>query len=328
MKLYIDKENILSLMKSNDSYLVKECMRMVRKNMDVRYNFEKTSDLMKDNAMKVWFLQTAGQGMQNETTFSKTKSDIVPERPLTIENIKSLYHDELPLNHGVFLVNDDEGYKNVSRLNCVIIGSVGHETDIFQELLNLNEDHEKLVTKIKSWSSYCPALPLTDIVLSDNYYFARKWVYEKNDNGIIRALVSGVRNQPVNIVIFAKKPDQNDVGLFDFDDEVCNIRDAIGEETGNYDSKVTIIIVDREMHDRYAISNYYRVKSGAGFQIKNNSVKDDVTADIKSHVNRNSESVSNKLLDNYQELVDDALRFRNNAKSYGDRISNLLVFNH
>jgi len=326
MKLYIDKENIISLMRSEDFDFVEECQRMVRRNMDVRYNFEKTNDLLKDNALKVWFMKTAGQGKQNETTFSRSQTDIVPRRPLTIGNIKSLYRGELPLNLGVFLVDDEEGCLEVSLFNCVLVGAVGHEKEIFLRILRLNEDHEKLVSNIRSWSSYCPAFPMTDIVLSDNYYFARRRVYDNNDNGIIRALVSGVHNQPINIVILSKQPDPNDVYLFNFDDEVCNIRDAIGQETGNYDSKVTIIIVDREMHDRYAITNYYRVKSGAGFQIKNNNVRDDVTADIKSHIYRNSESISNNLLDKYQELVDDALRNRNNTRLYGDRKSNLLEF--
>lgn len=326
MKLYIDKENIRSLMKSKESDFVKECLRMIRNNIDVRYNFEKTNDLMNDDAMKVWFSQTAGQGKRNETSYSQDASDIVPSRPLTIAKIESLDSGELPLNHGIFLIDDEEGCRNVSQYNCVMVGYVGQETDIFRKLLDIKEDHETFVSKIRSWSSYCPIFPLTDIVLSDNFYFARKRVYERNDNGIIRALVSGVRNYPVNVVILAKMPDKEDVRLFDFDDEVCNIRDAIGDVTGNYTSKVTIIIVDKEMHDRYAISNYYRVKSGAGFQIKNNGVKDDVTADIKSHVNRNSEDVSNQLLDNYQQLVDDAMRNRNNAKCYGDRVSNLLEF--
>ena len=39
MRLYIDKENLVSLMKSQAQGCFEDCVRAIRKDIDVQYNF-------------------------------------------------------------------------------------------------------------------------------------------------------------------------------------------------------------------------------------------------------------------------------------------------
>ena len=89
--------------------------------------------------------------------------------------------------------------------------------------------------------------------------------------------------------------------------------------TNSKKSTATILTAYRT-HDRILITNYYRIKHGSCFHLKDNSLKEDVTTEIKSHVNRHNEMVSRGLLAVYQKIANNAV------ERYGDQVSNLLKF--
>ena len=310
MRLYIDKENLISLMDSRSQDSFEDCARSVRRDLDVQYNFSK-EEVRSNESLMAWFSRF-GQGVKGKQEFVPENAPAVcPPRPL-----KSNFYNSADTDcTDVYLLSDDHICDVVSQKSCILIGKVGEETKVLSSLLL--EDTEVPSTKIKSWRDYCPALPLTDIVLCDNHYFKNKYTYKKNDNEIIRALVEIPNESPVNVIIITK---QGEVDReIDLSEEQKKIKDLVKRATGSKKSTVTILTAYRT-HDRSLITNYYRIKHGSCFHLKDNSLKEDVTTEIKSHANRNNEMVSKELLAVYQKIADNAL------ECYGDKVSNLLHF--
>lgn len=110
-------------------------------------------------------------------------------------------------------------------------------------------------------------------------------------------------------------------------EEIEVIRDILIKSTENKDCNVTIITETNKIHDRNIITNYLQIKSGSGFQIINNGVKNDVFVQVLSRANFNNEDAINKLLDDYQQdCVAKALKGYYGFQCLGDRVSNLLDF--
>lgn len=325
MKLYIDKENVESIVKQGKgSYMFYEYTRLIRRGIDVHYNFSK-KEVTSNPLLQIWFSMTKGQGVYNQTEYSETASNIKPKRPLRCFDFGPKGNANV---EAVFLLKDAKECKEVENHNCVFIESVGKEFSVFQKFINIEDPHQEQATEIGSWSKYlskwCPNFPLTDIVLADPYYFARRDIYQRNSNNIIRALVSPVKDFPVNLVILTDFYNiDSDLKL---DDEVGNLRDILIEATENEDCKVTIVAEDNQIHDRNVITNYIQVKGGSGFQLKNRT-KDDVSVQILSRASYGNEQAVNNLLYIYQrDSVDKAIRGYSGFKCIGDKVSNFLEF--
>ena len=80
MKLYIDKDNLISLMKSKDKSKLLDCSNLIRRNFDVLYNFPK-SVVKSDELLTSWF-GSFGQGVFGKQEFAETEEGIFPPRPL------------------------------------------------------------------------------------------------------------------------------------------------------------------------------------------------------------------------------------------------------
>lgn len=266
MWLYIDKANVESMVKAKDPDMFYECTRMICRGIDVHYNFQK-QEMMSNPYLQIWFRKTKGQGVQNRTEFTDKRNTVLPDRPVHIVDFGNGKEDV----DAIYLLDDKKACDDIEKHNCILIGDVGKEYSIFEKMQCIESDHEIALSRIGSWSNYistcCPNFPLTDIVLVDNYYFVDRRRYEANDNDLIRKLVSSVLNYPVNLVILS---DNNNLGhRIYLEDEVDVIRDILIDETGNDNCNVTIVMANRNIHDRELITNYFRIKSGAGFLIKN-----------------------------------------------------------
>ena len=311
MKLYIDKENLISLMKSKDQPVFSDCSNLIRKNFDVLYNFPK-DELKTDSLLMAWFA-SFGQGVNGRQEFANTNDERYPTRP-----IKSNFYNSgnSELLSSVFLLDDLHICEVIKNKACILIGGKGDELKVISSLLL--SDTEILAKDIPSWSQYLPSLPLTDIIISDNHYFKSKEVYVSNNNEVLRYLCSIPQNSPVNVVIITKKGevDRN----IDLNEEIKNIKDLVKEVTDSKKSTATILTTYKS-HDRALITNYYRVKQGCCFHLKDNGLKDDVLTEIKTHGILSNEIISKKLLTGiFQEIAS------NPAECFGDRKSNYLKF--
>lgn len=311
MKLYIDKENLISLMKSKNQSVFFDCANLIRKNFDVFYNFPKSA-LKTDVLLMAWF-SSYGEGVKGVQNFAEKDDEKLPPRPLKSNFYNSENSDYLT---SVFLLDETHICDVIKDKSCILIGSIGEELNIINSLII--EDSECLSTNIRSWSDYLPKLPLTDIIISDNHYFKSIETYRANNNELLRYLSSIPQNSPVNVVIITKEKEQHQD--IDLEKEKDEIKKMVKSMSGSSKSSVTILTTYKS-HDRALITNYYRVKHGSSFHLNDNGLKKDVTTEIKSHAYIINEKNSNDLIKGiFQEIASSP------AKCYGDRKSNFLIF--
>lgn len=311
MKLYIDQANVISLMKSKNQSDFNDCVNLMRKHLDIHFNFPKKA-LLKDNLLMAWFAKFFGDGVTGKQKFAE-EAEVFPPKDQRKSNF---YTSGLPeLLTSIYLLDDDHLCEVISSKSAILIGKVGEETKLIHSLLL--EDTETAATLITSWSDYLPSLPLTDIIICDNHYFKFEEVYRKNNNEIIYSLSNIPNNSPVNVIIITKEGEID--GRLDLGKEQEVIKGLVKKATGSTKSSVTILTT-RRSHDRSLITNYYRVKHGSCFHLKDNGLKEDVTTEIKSHAYRKNEEVTKQLLAFYQDIVNRPVN------CYGDKKSNFLNF--
>lgn len=315
MRLYIDKENIESLVQGRKEHLTlyDEFVRSVKKGLGVYYNFSK-EEFLKNPYLQAWFSSVRGDGVKTNSDFCPP-NNVFPERPVktnflnscNVDGYRSLY----------FLRMEDHIAKAIQNKQCILIGNVGEEYDIIDKLVSL-EDKETLTKSIDSWSSYCPKLPLTDIVLCDDHYFKNKLVYDENNNEVLTSLCQTPKHQ-INVVIITKEgeidPD------IDLKQECMNIKEQISAISGisKGKCKVTVLTTYRT-HSRHLITNYFRIIHTSCFHLINNGLKDDVNTDIAPCIKHNANEMTDSLLAVFQSVALSPVR------CFGDKESNFLNF--
>ena len=310
MRLYIDKENLVSLISSKDRDSFEECARVIRRDLDVKYNFSK-EEIRSNETLMAWFMRF-GQGVTGNIEYNNSNKDTFPPRPLKSNFYNNDRDDSL---YSIYLLNDAHICDVVNQKGSVLIGKVGEETKLLSSLFL--DDTETPASEILSWQDYCPLMPLTDIIICDNHYFKNKYTYEKNDNELIVSLLRVPQNSPVNVVIITKEREV-DPGI-DLQQMQKEIKDVVKKMTGSSKSSVTILTT-YSTHDRNLITNYFRIKHGSCFHLKDNGLKPDVTTEIKTHIIRKNEVVTKRLLGVFQRIANSPV------KCIGDRKSNFLKF--
>lgn len=313
MKLYIDKENLISLMKSIAQDGFDECRRSVRENLDVQYNFSK-EEIHSNPLLEGWFSRFGeGVGVKGEQYFvPENVPNVCPPRPLKEDFYNSMYGNGFT---AIYLLNDDNICDLISQKYCVLIGKVGEETKVLSSLLLKNT--ERMLKEIISWKDFCPPLPLSDIIICDNYYFKNEYTYNKNDNEIIRTLISDRVKSPVNVIIITLKGAID--RYIDLDKKQKEIKKLLNDLIGSEESSTVTILTTYKVHARCLFTNYYRIKSDTGFYLIDNPRKNN-TVEIKTHLDKHNESISQQLISDCQDIVNYAV------ECYGDRVSHLLKF--
>ena len=316
MRLYIDKQNILAFMSNRNSNndLFDESIRLIKKGMDVYYNFPK-KDILENQVLIAWFGRMKGAGVKFESTFCTDYSEVKPERPLK-SNFYIRYNSED--RSSMYLLNIEENMRNTIRnKNSILIGSPGDEMELFESLLAMN-DKEQLMCKIKSWKDYCPQVPLTDVIICDNYYFKNINVYKKNDNELVRALAE-IPKETINIVFITKEGEvDREINL---EEECKKIKDTIAKVSGISKSKCSVaILTSYKCHSRHIITNYYRMMPTSCVHLKDSGLKDDVNIDIKPNSNYNALEQTRDLIKICQKIA------QNPVKIFGDKKSNYIAF--
>jgi hypothetical protein len=235
------------------------------------------------------------------------------------DDIKSNFASSLSTEQkrSIFLLDNQDVIPKIQEKGAILIGSVGQEAEL---LLSLTlEDTEVATSKISSWIDYCPALPLTDIIISDNHFFKDSYVYSQNKDELISGLTQVVNQSPVNCVIVYKINEVDNA--LNLENEVDTLKKSIKKITGSSKSSVTLIGT-YSTHDRNAITNYYRIKNGSCFHLKDNGLKPDVTTEIKTHANIANENRTNELILLYQRIIDES----KGKYIFGDKKSNFLKF--
>lgn len=313
MDLIIDKANIISLLSSGDDNAIFECTRLIKRGIHLCFNFNKDEVNMEspEGSKIMMWLSNLAHGRKSPLPVWK--------QSIISAEIKSNFATNLSAGEkrNIFLLDNKDVIPKIQEKGAILIGCVGQEVEL---LLSLRlEDTEIATSKIPSWLDYCPALPLTDIIISDNHFFKDSYVYSQNREELISGLTQVVKQSPVNCVIVYKINEvDNSLNL---QDEVESLKKTIKKITGSSKSSVTLIGT-YSTHDRNAITNYYRIKNGSCFHLKDNGLKPDVTTEIKTHASVVNESRTNELILLYQRIIEES----KGKYIYGDKKSNFLKF--
>lgn len=315
MHLYIDKENVESLVKGRKDHLAlyDEFVRSVKKGLGVYYNFSK-DEFLKNQYLQAWFSTVRGEGVSTNSSFCPPYN-VFPERPIKTNFLSTCESDAYRSIY--FLCMDDNTASVIKNKQCVLIGNVGEEYAIIDKLVAL-EDKEILTKSIASWDSYCPQLPLTDIVLCDDHYFKSKEVYDKNKNEVLTALAQISKSQ-INVVIITKEGEID--SAFDLERECKTIKEQIAKKSGLSKGKCNVTVLTTfKAHSRHLITNYFRIIHTSSFHLIDNGLKGDVNTDIAPCIKQNANEVTDELLTFFQSIVSSPVR------CFGDKESNFLSF--
>lgn len=128
MRVYIDQPNIISFFRAKDHALFGDCLRMLKSQADLRFNFSK-STLLSDEALQMVITQlTSGS---KDAPRPKFADELFPIRPLK-SNIHADFscRDDLT---AVYLIKDEK-VKSVQQKGYILIADEGQEIEILSEL--------------------------------------------------------------------------------------------------------------------------------------------------------------------------------------------------
>jgi len=329
MNLFIDKENIEALVQSRNHNLYNDCIKTIKKQLYVFFNFSK-KELKNNEILMNWFqLFTEGIGTSNSFIFKDEY--IFPKRPI---EAKCYLDFSDSLLSSIYLIND----VNISLLKtigAVLVGSPGEEIQIFNYLFLLQNDydfHKDIAIggkDLTSWNDLAKyAMPLTDIIFIDSYILSNGSLVPSNLIKYLEILCINARNA-VNIVLYVNR----DEIYIDIEELKNDIQNAIKDITGHKPYFTLIRYrTQRDVehlgeHDRTIFTNYIRIKSGDTYNyFKSDGSKCTKGREltINSLAKKETHELAKTLISDLQTNIE-ALK-SNGDSIVGDKKSNFLNF--
>lgn len=318
MEIYIDKDNLLSYIRSAKSDAFIDCQRWFKKNADIYFRFSK-EDIRTDSDIMEW-IKTLTEGY--ETISPKWESKF-PLTPLKSNTHKSFNKRQLS---AMYFISDENINKREEEGNILYVPK-GKEIDYIFSLIF--EDYQYTICKdprkFKSWDDInISPTPCSDIIVADRYIFSNIELLKSNLYKILKHLCSKVKRSIVNIVIFTKG--DKDCCYKDIISEIKKlIKDTIGQEP-----KVTIVpSAMKQEHDRTIFSNYMSYNSGDSFNYfdsSNNIITKGRNVYIKSNASKENLNSSLQFVENMQQIVKSLIEGNNAESIIGDKKCNYIRF--
>lgn len=280
MRLYIDKRNIESLMKSASSDPVRfdACNMMLKKHFDMRLNLT-LHDFSSSELCMMWSNTLLDGRGANNIHFCSDSNPVFPPRPIDTASFDQNFDAEE--SSSVFLLDENEVLELAHKGNFLIAGP-GEELDTLSRLMIGDEDNRYIQSlPIKThfsdgnWSGLDNAvLPCSDIIISDSYILSNKKLLNNNLISLLMELTERVRNSAVNIIIFSLK-ETEDHEHNKIEPEWASVRHYIKKALKDIgiDARVTFVAPASETefgeHDRTAFTNYLYYMPGATLNFYN-----------------------------------------------------------
>lgn len=326
MDLYIDKENLRSFIKAKDRDEYPDCLRMMKRQLHLVYNIDKTS-LKNDPELMQWVMK-ASEGRGDSEEKDTFRHEIFPVRPIKPDTYKNWDREQLS---SVYLIDASVCYELKS---CVLIEGIGEEIPTLMKLFcGMDYDFHHLYDLQKNFNSWeqltgdNQILPCTDIILNDRYIFKnQQQLVEHNLGSMLRVLVKDVRNC-VNIVVFTLN---KYISSFGFENAKKIINDVVKDTTG-VKPKITFVTSnynDKISHDRFIITNYRLIRSGDSFiyfNTQGEKITNGGSLDIDSLANNETYTFVGSLLEKLQNSIDEIYKL-NKDMIIGDKVSNFVRF--
>lgn len=326
MDLYIDKENLESLISNRKNERYNDCFRVIQKQLNLYFNFEK-NEILKNDLLKTWFsMLTQGVGKHVKHEFLSEK---FPTRPL-----KHCFHKNLNSNQlsSIFLLNENL-IADIKNSGVLLIGEKGDEISTLSKLFLLQEDYDfdkKLKIggeELNQWSDLTKfSFPITDIIIIDSFIASDISLIDTNLIQLIKTL-SILSRVKMNILIYTN----HDKIALQFNELSSKVKEALKSVTGEMPYFTLVKYRDQRNiesfaeHDRTIFTNYNRYYSGDTY----NYFKSDGTKITKGRellISNYGKSENHNLA---KELIQD---IQENIKKIpansieGDKKSNFITF--
>jgi len=327
MYLYIDIENLLSLIKAHKDPLYNDCIKVIQKQLSVFFNFSK-KDFKDDEMLLAWF-QLLSEGVGKTNLFSYLDEHKFPPRPLTKDCHVGFSANKLS---SIYLLNDAD-IEFAKKEGALLIGSVGEEIITFNKIFLQQNDydfHKDLKigdTHFTKWDDGNKfALPLTDIIFIDSYILTDSSLIETNFIKLLQVLATNSRTL-INITLYAN----NKHISIAFASLHKKVIESVEKITGVKPNFTMILYSDQRSqeslaeHDRTIFTNYVRIKSGDTYNYFNSAGKVITKGREISYISlgkKENHDLANKLLVDLQKNID---FIKSNSKEiHGDKKSNFL----
>ena len=324
MDIYIDKANLVSLIKSRENALYEDCLKLIKKQLNIFFNFSK--DELRENEILVAWITTLSQGVGENNTINFNSN--FPIRPLKSNSTNTFSNEQLS---SVYLLEDEDILK-LKGVGTVLIGSVGEEIDILEKLFFLQKDYlfEKKwrinAPNFRAWNDLRPfSLPLTDIIIVDPFILKNKDTDKDTlDSNLIEYLdvLGALTFTKVNVVVITN-PNNMDYTYEQLKNKIVN---KLNVCTGK-NPFITLVRTSKE-HDRTIFTNYKRVYSGDTFNFWNTlgrKITNGREISYSSLAKSENHEISREFLRDIQETIN-FLKKSNPAYIEGDKKSNYLDF--
>lgn len=317
MVAYFDLENLKSFLLQPKNEFHGDCIKLLKKQLDITFNFPKEKFKESDDLMN--FIKVFSDGAGDKVI--KYIPEKFPTRKLKSNTHKDFTKEQLL---AAYFINCED-LKKLQSKDDLLIADIGEEIELFKILFLQNDDYKfekklRIGSEFQSWSDLSRyRTPSTDIIIVDNFIFSDKSLYETNFKGIISNLLKEGIRKKINIVIFLKT-DQENVPFAQMKSEIKKI-----VEEKYTDSPNVTIVKNYSEHDRTILNNCLRVYSGDTFNyFLSNGNK--TTKGKEVHFSSIADKENYNL---YLATLDDLQNIIGTAKSeniIGDKVSRFLNF--
>ena len=266
MELYIDKENLFSLLKTRktNTSLYDDCIRMMRRNLDVRFNFQPSQLSPDDREIFDAFFEDLNYSGSQKTFLNSP----FPERPLKSNCYNFFTMGQLS---SIYLLNDPKT-NCVAQKDCILIGTLGQEAETLSQLFFDDyqysegipvEDFNGSWKHLSNW-----VRPATDIIFIDRFILDDVSLYESNLYSLLECLTEKNSEMKMNIVIIISN---DKTGSMPPEKIKSEIERKISAKNRRFSVNVTIVPLSYDLreHDRTIVTNYIRYHSGDSFNYFN-----------------------------------------------------------
>lgn len=334
MRVYIDLDNLVSLLRNFGHPLFDDSLRMLKSQCELIFNFPK-SMLATNDELRVMLLHLT-DGFKNSYR-PVFRDEPKPERP-----IKSNFHTYLKCKEdltAVYLLDDDKVQAAKAKGN-LLIGGFGEEISTLSRLFYEDYQFTRPFTPAKdmpTWNVLKPmVLPCSDIIIVDPFLFSAEELLDFNLHALLGVLAPKISDTKINVVIFTAPsyPVKQSSGKTKWvSPEWITIRKNIIKslKSRNVSVKVTIVASRKiNEHDRSIFTNYTNSHSGDSFNYydsKNRLITKGRHYTVHSHGSRDNLSKGYSLIEDMQTVIDNIIKDGGDDKSiFGDRKSNFLKF--